>query len=55
MPRLVISRKPGQSLRIGANIVIHFREVTAGRVKIAIEAPREVAVVRSELAEKAAA
>jgi carbon storage regulator len=46
---LVLSRKPGEQLRIGDNITITVVEVRGNRVKIGIEAPRNVGVVRSEL------
>ena len=46
---LVLSRKPGQSLIIGENIVLTVLEVEGDRVKIGVEAPREVAILRGEL------
>ena len=36
---LVLSRKPGEQLRIGDNITITVVEVRGNRVKIGIEAP----------------
>jgi carbon storage regulator len=46
---LVIRRKPGQSVRIGDEIEIEVVEVTAGKVKLGIRAPREISVLRSEI------
>ena len=46
---LVIRRRAGQSIRIGDNAEIHIVEITPTRVTLAIEAPREVSVTRSEL------
>ncbi len=46
---LVLSRKPGEQIRIGDNITITVVEVRGNRVKIGIEAPRSVGVVRGEL------
>jgi carbon storage regulator len=46
---LVIRRRAGQSIRIGENVEIHVAEIGATRVAIAIHAPREVAVTRSEV------
>lgn len=46
---LVLSRKPGEQIRVGDNITITVVEVRGNRVKIGIEAPRSVGVVRSEL------
>lgn len=46
---LVISRQPGDSLLIGDNIKITVLEVSGDRVKIGIDAPRSVTVLRSEV------
>ena len=46
---LVLSRKPGESIQIGHNISITVVEVRGNRVKLGIEAPRSVGVMRSEL------
>lgn len=46
---LVLSRKEEESLLIGGNIVIKVLGISSGRVRLGIEAPREVAVLRSEL------
>jgi carbon storage regulator len=46
---LVISRQPGDSLLIGDNIKITVLEVSGDRIKIGIEAPRSVTVLRSEV------
>ncbi len=46
---LVLSRKPGEKLCIGSNIVVTILEVKGNRVRIGIDAPRSVAVARAEL------
>jgi len=46
---LVISRQPGDSLLIGDNIKLTVLEVSGDRVKIGIDAPRSVTVLRSEV------
>ncbi len=46
---LVLSRKPGEQIRVGENITITVVEVRGNRIKLGIEAPRSVDVVRSEL------
>ena len=46
---LVITRKEGQSLLIGDDIEVTVTKVTDGSVKIAIEAPREMVILRKEL------
>jgi carbon storage regulator len=46
---LSLTRKPRQSIRIGDDIVITVQEVIGERVRIGIEAPREVTIYREEL------
>ncbi|MBB6624468.1 carbon storage regulator CsrA [Clostridium gasigenes] len=46
---LVITRKKGESLLIGENIEITISKIDDGSVKIAIEAPREITILRKEL------
>lgn len=46
---LVLSRKVGEKLIIGDNIVIQIVEVSGHRVRIGIEAPPHVEVLREEL------
>ncbi len=46
---LVLSRKTDESIQIGENVSIRILKVKGNQVRIGIEAPREVRVVRSEL------
>ena len=46
---LVLSRKKGEVIRIGDDVVITILESDAGRVKVGIDAPPEVKVLRAEL------
>ena len=46
---LVLSRKPGEKVVIDGGITVTVVEVSGGRVKIGIEAPADVAILRSEL------
>ncbi len=46
---LCLSRKPGEFIQIGDDIVIHFSEVRDNKVRLAIDAPKSVAIVRGEL------
>jgi carbon storage regulator len=48
---LVLSRKPGEKLYIDGNIVVSVLEVKGNRVRIGIEAPDGVRVLRGELYE----
>jgi carbon storage regulator len=46
---LVISRKPGESLRIGDNIRLVIVRLHKDRVRVGIEAPHHVHIAREEL------
>jgi len=45
---LMLIRKKGQSIKIGDDIIITVAE-SGHQVKLAIDAPREIVVVRTEL------
>ena len=45
---LVLSRKSQQALRVGDEVVVHVLEVNNKQVKLGIEAPRDVSVMRVE-------
>jgi carbon storage regulator len=49
---LVVSRKVGQRLLIGDKITVTVVKLTGGAVRIGVEAPPELAVMREELAEE---
>ena len=46
---LVLTRKPNQQLHIGNDIVITVVKVRGNTIRLGIEAPRDVRIVRSEL------
>ena len=46
---LVLSRKSGESIQIADNISITVTEVKGGRVRLSIDAPRSVRIVRREI------
>ena len=46
---LVLTRKPMEKLFIGDDICVTVVRIEGGQVRLGIDAPREVAVVRSEL------
>ena len=52
---LILQRKAGQSLRIGENITVTIVAVENNRVRIAIDAPADISILRSELIEAIAA
>jgi carbon storage regulator len=46
---LVLSRKPGEQIRVGERITITVLEVQGSRIRVGIEAPAECVVLRGEL------
>jgi carbon storage regulator len=46
---LVLSRKPGECVQIGDSIRVRVIRIGGGRVRIGIEAPKSVGVLRGEL------
>lgn len=51
---LVLSRKADERIVIGDNIVITIVNIRGDKVRIGIDAPKDVAVDRQEVAEKKA-
>jgi carbon storage regulator len=47
---LVLSRKEGEKIVIGEGVVLTINRIAGNRVAIGIEAPRDVRIVRGELA-----
>lgn len=45
---LVVTRKEGESIVIGDSIVVSVSSIRGNRVRLAIEAPRNVGIGRSE-------
>jgi len=46
---LVLSRKLGEKIRIGDSIEITVTSIERGKIRLGIEAPRDISIVRSEL------
>jgi carbon storage regulator len=46
---LILSRKVGQSIVIGGNVVVKVVRVDGDQIKLGIEAPKEIAVHREEI------
>jgi carbon storage regulator len=49
---LVLTRKVGEQINIGDEIVVRVIEVSRGNVKIGIDAPASVSIYRQEVYEK---
>lgn len=49
---LTLTRKAGESIRIGDDIEIVVKEIRRNQVRIGIIAPRDVAIYREELYEE---
>lgn len=52
---LVLSRKAGERIQIGEGITVEVRRVAGNRVTLAIEAPKDVRILRGELEKMIAA
>jgi carbon storage regulator len=48
---LVLTRKPGEKIHIGGDITIIVVNVKGTKIRLGIDAPKEVAVLRAELKE----
>ena len=50
---LVLSRKVGEKILIGDNIAVTVVRVAQGAVRIGVEAPSELSIVREEIRKEA--
>lgn len=48
---LILSRKPGETLVINNEIEVKIIEISGDKVKIGIEAPKNVKILRQELSQ----
>jgi carbon storage regulator CsrA len=46
---LVLSRKVGERIHVGDDIVLEIRRIAGNRVTLALDAPRHVRILRGEL------
>ena len=46
---LILQRKAGESLLIGEYVEVTVLSVEAGRVRLAVQAPKSIPILRSEL------
>lgn len=51
---LVLSRKPGERILIGDDVTITVVRIGPNNVRLGIDAPRDMNIVREELCEKVA-
>jgi|YNPMSStandDraft_2_1061718.scaffolds.fasta_scaffold00173_18 carbon storage regulator len=49
---LVLTRKPQEEIKIGKDIVVKVISISENSVKIGIEAPKEMVIMRAELYQK---
>ena len=49
---LVLTRKLGESIRIGDSIIVKIVDIDSRHVKIGIEAPKSISVNREEIYER---
>lgn len=52
---LVLSRKVGERILIGDNVAVTIVRVSQGTVRIGVEAPKGIAIVREEIKDQQAA
>jgi carbon storage regulator len=46
---LVLTRKIGESIRIGEDVTVHVLSVRGGQVRIGVAAPNDVRIFREEI------
>jgi carbon storage regulator len=46
---LIITRRPGEKIMLGEEIVVHVMEIVGNSVRVGIEAPRSIPVYREEI------
>jgi carbon storage regulator len=49
---LILTRRTGETINIGADVTVTVVGVQGGQVKIAIDAPRDITVDRAEISER---
>ena len=52
---LALTRKPGERIVIGDNIVVTVVDIKGDNIRLAIEAPREIKIYRGEIYDAIAA
>ena len=49
---LILTRRPSETLMIGDNVTVTVLDIQGGRVRLGVNAPRDIIVNREELCEK---
>ena len=49
---LILTRRPAESLVIGDNVTVTVLDIQRGRVRLGVNAPRDIVVNREELCDK---
>ena len=49
---LILTRRPGERIKIGHDVEITVLDIGSGQVKLGIAAPREIGVYRTEILEE---
>jgi carbon storage regulator len=49
----ILTRRPTQTVTIGNDVTVTVLEIRGRQVRIGVTAPRDIAVLREEIAEKA--
>ena len=52
---LILTRRPGESIQVGDDIEISVLEIRGSQVRLGINAPADILVLRSELLENKSA
>ncbi len=46
---LIITRRPGEKIMLGDDVVVHVMDIVGNSVRVGIQAPRSVPVYREEI------
>jgi carbon storage regulator len=46
---LIITRKPGEKIMLGDDVIVHVMEIAGNSVRLGIHAPRSLPVYREEI------
>ena len=49
---LILTRRTGESIQIGKDVIVRVLAVNGSQVRIGVEAPKETSIVRTELLDK---